>query len=133
VGAEGGRRLLVCVLAGAAWVMLGRRNRADLGFLQFLLSAQLGTKNMDLEIAHESYIEQYAIDTYFKYVYETLAHGSIVEDIDYHLHDKLLYHAGKLCIPRDGRVYVIRETHTSLISVHFGVGKTIAQLQHYCY
>jgi hypothetical protein len=56
-----------------------------------------------------------------------------VEDIDYHLHDKLLYHAGKLCIPRDERVYVIRETHTSLISIHFGVGKTIAQLQHYFY
>ena len=28
---------------------------------------------------------------------------------------------------------MIREAHTSLVSGHFGVGKTIAQLQRYCY
>ena len=37
-----------------------------------------------------------------------------------------LYNLGKLCIPRDERVNIIREAHTSLISGHFGVGKIIA-------
>jgi len=50
-------------------------------------------------LAHESYIEQYARDEYFKDVYETLIHGTKVEKIDYHVHDKFLYHLGKLCIP----------------------------------
>jgi hypothetical protein len=50
-------------------------------------------------LAHESYIEQYAKDAYFKDVYETLTHGTTVEELDYHVHDKLLYHLGKLCIP----------------------------------
>jgi hypothetical protein len=51
----------------------------------------------------------------------------------YYMHDNLLYHLGKLCIPRDERVNVIREAHTSLISGHFGVGKIVAQLQRYFY
>jgi hypothetical protein len=42
------------------------------------------------------------------------------------MHENLLYHLENLCIPRDERVNVIREAHTSLISSHFGVGKTIA-------
>jgi hypothetical protein len=50
-------------------------------------------------LAHESYIEQYARDEDFKDVYETLIHGTKVEELDYHVHDKLLYHLGKLCIP----------------------------------
>jgi hypothetical protein len=48
------------------------------------------------------------------------------------MHENLLYHLGKLCIPRDERVKVTREAHTSLISGHFGVGKIVAQLQRYC-
>jgi hypothetical protein len=56
-----------------------------------------------------------------------------VEELYYHIHDKLLYHLGKLCIPRDERVHVIREAHTSLIFGHFGIGKTVARLQYYCY
>jgi hypothetical protein len=49
------------------------------------------------------------------------------------MYDRLLYHLGKRCLPRDERVNVIREAHTSLISGHFGVVKTVAQLQRYCY
>lgn len=45
----------------------------------------------------------------------------------------MLYHLGKLCIPRDERVHEIKEAHTSPISSHFGVGKIVAQLKHYCY
>jgi hypothetical protein len=49
------------------------------------------------------------------------------------MYDNLLYHLGKLCIPRDERVNVIREAHTSLISGHFGVSKIVAQLHRYFY
>jgi hypothetical protein len=49
------------------------------------------------------------------------------------VHAKLLYHLGKLGIPRDERVHVIREVLTSLISGYFGVGKMVAQLKRYCY
>ena len=53
--------------------------------------------------------------------------------MDYHLKDQLLYHCGKLCIPQTKREKIIREVHTSLISGHFGVSKTVAQLQWFCY
>jgi hypothetical protein len=43
-------------------------------------------------LAHESYIEQYARDEYFKDVYETIIHGTRVGNLDYHVHDKFLYH-----------------------------------------
>jgi hypothetical protein len=42
------------------------------------------------------------------------------------VHDNLLYHFGKLCIPKYERVDVIIEAHTSLFYGHFKVGKTIA-------
>jgi hypothetical protein len=78
-------------------------------------------------LAHDNYVEQYARDEDFKDVYERLTHGSQVED--YCLQGKLLYHLNKLCIPKDERVHVIREAHTSLISGHFGIGKIVAHLQ----
>ena len=84
-------------------------------------------------VLHESYIEQYAQDVDFKDVYATLSHGKILEELDYHIKDQLLYHLGKLCIPQTERVKIIREAHTSLISGHFGVSKTVAQLQIFCY
>jgi len=66
-------------------------------------------------LAHESYIEQYAKDIDFKYVYESLTHGAQVEGVNYHVHDRLLYHIGKLCIPQGERVHVIREAHSSRV------------------
>ena len=48
---------------------------------------------------HESYIEQYAKDDNFKDVYEILIQGNHIEELDYHVHNKLLYHLGKLCVP----------------------------------
>jgi hypothetical protein len=84
-------------------------------------------------IMHESYVEQYALDVDFKEVYETLCHSNHVEELDYHLHNNLLYHLGKLCIPQGERINIIREAHSSLIAGHFGVGKTVANLQRYCY
>jgi hypothetical protein len=50
-------------------------------------------------LIHQSYIEQYARDEDFKDVYETLIHGTKVKELYYHVHDKLLHHLGKLCIP----------------------------------
>jgi hypothetical protein len=84
-------------------------------------------------IMHESYVEQYALDADFKEVYATLCHSNHVEELDYHVHDNLLYHLGKLCIPQGERINIIREAHSSLIAGHFGVGKTVANLQRYCY
>ena len=84
-------------------------------------------------VLHESYTEQYAQDIDFKYVYTTLSRGKKVEELDYHVKDRFLYHCGKLCIPKTERVNIIREAHTSLISSHFGVSKTVAQLQRFCY
>jgi hypothetical protein len=57
--------------------------------------ASIILKNASL--SHDIYVEQYAIDEYFKEVYEKLTHGAQVEN--YHLHGKLLYHLGNLCIP----------------------------------
>ena len=74
-----------------------------------------------------------ARDEDFKDVYEALTHGNQNEELDYHVHNNLLYHLRKLCIPRDERERVIRESHTSIVSSHFGVEKTIALLQRYCY
>ena len=84
-------------------------------------------------ITHESYIEQYVEDKDFKEVYATLSHGKRAEELNYQTKDKLVYHLGKLCIPKSERVHVIREAHTSLIAGHFGVDKTVAQLQRFCY
>jgi hypothetical protein len=53
--------------------------------------------------------------------------------LDYHVHDKILYHLGKLCIPQGERVNIIRESHSSLISIHFGVGKMVNNLKRYWY
>jgi hypothetical protein len=82
---------------------------------------------------HGSYVEKYSLDVYFKEVYVNLCHSNHVEELDYHVHDKILYHLGKLCIPQGERVNIIRETHSSLIPGHFGVSKTMANLQRYCY
>ena len=42
-------------------------------------------------------------------------HGSKNEELNNHVHDNLLNHLGKNCIPESGRGHLIREAHTSLI------------------
>jgi hypothetical protein len=91
------------------------------------ISTSTGLKNASL--AHDIYIEQYANDEYFKDVYDRLTCGSQVEN--FYVQDKLLYHMDKLCIPTNERVHVIKETHTSLVSGHFGVGETMARLKRF--
>jgi len=53
--------------------------------------------------------------------------------VDYHLRDGLLYRLDKLCVPKGERLPLIREDHTSKVAGHFGVGKTMANLQKYVY
>ena len=79
-------------------------------------------------VLHENYNEQYALDNDFQDVCASLSQGNQVEELDYHLHDNLLYHLGKLCIPQGERVNIIREVHTSLITGHFGVSKMVVHL-----
>jgi len=62
-----------------------------------------------------------------------LSHGSENGNIDFHMHDGLLFHLGKICIPNDKRNNLIREDHTSHILGHFGVRKMLANLLRYCY
>ena len=50
-------------------------------------------------IMHESYIKQYVNDSDFQDVYENLSKGNQSEELDYHVHNSLLYHLGKSCIP----------------------------------
>ena len=61
----------------------------------------------------------------------TLSQTNQVGELDYHVHDKFLYHLGKLCIPQGERFNIIREAHSSLVAGHFGVGKIVANLQGY--
>ena len=82
-------------------------------------------------LTHESYIEQYVEDKDFKKVYASLIHGK--QEENYYVHNQLLYHLSKLCIPEKERVHVIREAHSSLIAGHFGVSKTLSVLQNHCY
>jgi len=56
-------------------------------------------------LSHDSYVEQYVVDKYFKEVFAKLTHGAQVEN--YCLQGKLLYHLGKLCIPTSQRFHVI--------------------------
>lgn len=52
---------------------------------------------------------------------------------NYYLQGNLLYHLGKLCIPDDERVHVIQPSHTSVVSSHFGIEKTLCYLQRFYY
>ena len=66
-------------------------------------------------------------------MYASLREGNQVEENDYHMHNNLLFHLGKLFIPQGERLSVMREAHSSLIVGHFGVSKTVAHLQRFCY
>ena len=59
-------------------------------------------------IVHESYIEQYSHDVDFLDVYASLSEGNQVEEKDYHMHNNLLFHLGKLCIPQGERLSAMR-------------------------
>ena len=62
-----------------------------------IISASNLLKNYS--VVHESYIEQYAHDVDFQDVYASLSEGNQVEEKDYRMHNNLMFHLGKLCIP----------------------------------
>ena len=66
-------------------------------------------------------------------MYGSLSEGNQVEENNYHMHNKLLFHLRNLCIPQGERLSVMREAHSSLIVGQFGVSKTVVHLQRYCY
>lgn len=43
----------------------------------------------------------------FRDVFDALTKGIHNEGVEYHLHNNLLYHVGKICISKDERVDVI--------------------------
>ena len=71
-----------------------------------IISASTLLKNDS--VVHESYIEQYAHDIDFQDVYASLSEWNQVEVNDYHMYKNLLFHFGKLCIPKGGRLSVMR-------------------------
>ena len=95
------------------------------------LNASIVLQNSSLKL--EIYLEKYSTYFDFKDIYESLTHGTQVEEVNFHVHNMLLYHLGKLCIPQTERAHVIREAHSSRISGHFGVSKTMVKIKRYCY
>lgn len=95
------------------------------------LNASVVLQNSSLKL--EIYVEKYSTDVDFKDIYESLTHGTQVEEVNFHIHDRLLYHLGKLCIPQKESAHVIWEAHSSRIAGHFGVSKTMVQIQRYSY
>ena len=87
----------------------------------------------NISMVHEIFQEQYSNDENFKDIYVALIQGNHMEEKDYYVQNNLLYHLGKLCIPKDEHTHVIYEAHASLIVGHFGVSKTLDQLKKYCY
>ncbi|OMP09092.1 hypothetical protein COLO4_05809 [Corchorus olitorius] len=77
------------------------------------------------------YKEQYIEDTCFQNAYQQLEAGNNMDG--YHLEDGLLFKGGKLCVPSESRLKLIREAHHSLVAGHFGIHKTVANLQRYVY
>ena len=109
----------------------GAFNKFDDMLSRPIISATTLLKNDS--IVHESYIEQYASDVDFRDEYANLSEGNDVEEINYNLHNNLLFHMGKLCITQGERLSIMREAHSSLIVGHFGVSKIVAHLQRYRY
>ena len=74
-------------------------------------------------------------DPNFEEVYEKLSSSrSKYEDLDeFHLQNGLIYHFNALCVLVGERIGLTREAHTSKIAGHFGVRKTLYNLQRYVY
>ncbi|KAH9322556.1 hypothetical protein KI387_017195, partial [Taxus chinensis] len=71
----------------------------------------------------EAYGEAYAQDKYFGVKFQKLqSQGDEKKGIeDYYLKDRLLYRWGKLYVPKEERLLLMREAHTSKVVGHFGV------------
>lgn len=61
---------------------------------------------------HEGYKGKYVGDPNFQDIYHKLSNGNENGNIDFLVHDGLLFHSGKICIPIGEMNYLIREAHT---------------------
>jgi hypothetical protein len=81
---------------------------------------------------HDAYKEAYTKDD-FKEVFQQLQGQICVEEgdgkVDYHLQNGFLYNLKKLYVPKGERFQLTREAHTSKVARHFGVGKTVSNVQ----
>ena len=79
----------------------------------------------------------YHIDTDFKEAYEACQNPLLRNNspwLDYNLQEKLLFRRGQLCIPDSSmRENIIREKHSGGLARHFGIDKTLEQLNHFYY
>ncbi|GJY15488.1 transposable element [Tanacetum coccineum] len=81
--------------------------------------------------SHDEYASEYANDLDFIHVIEDLESGKPTE---YNWKGKLLYKGSVLCVPKMvERVHWMREAHTSKVAGHFGVTKTLQNLQRYVF
>ncbi|CAL9018650.1 unnamed protein product [Prunus brigantina] len=77
------------------------------------------------------YITSYDSDPEFKMFFDKLQRG---KPCQFEMKDGLMFKGKQLCIPNNGdRLQWIREAHTSRCAGHFGVDKTLLNLQRYVY
>jgi hypothetical protein len=50
------------------------------------------------------------------------------DKVDYYFKNVIIYKLDKLCVPKGERLHLNRESHTSKVVGHVGVGKTVAKL-----
>jgi hypothetical protein len=87
---------------------------------------------MHLEpFTHELLSEDYEGDEHFRGFYNQLKLERVVtvmEGNEYHLQDGFLNKLEKLCIPREKKVQLMREEHTSRVAGNFGMKRTMVNM-----
>jgi hypothetical protein len=82
---------------------------------------------------HGAFREAYIEYEYFKKVFQQLQSQIHIEKgdrkDDYNFQNGLLYKLDKHYVPKGERLHLIKEAYTSKVARHFGVGKTVANLQ----
>jgi hypothetical protein len=84
---------------------------------------------------HDAYKETYTKDEDFKDMFQQTQFQIHIEEgdrkDDYHFQNYLLYNIDKTHVPKGERMHLIRDVDMSKVEEHFGVGKTIVNLQRY--
>ncbi|CAL2277905.1 unnamed protein product [Prunus armeniaca] len=93
-------------------------------------SALLVAMQLQLVVLSE-YITSYDSDPEFKMFFDKLQRG---KPCQFEMKDGFMFKGTLICIPNNGdRLQWIREAHTSRCAGHFGVDKTLLNLQRYVY
>jgi hypothetical protein len=112
------------------------RNYKWLGFLQqfhLLIKYNKGATNKLAYMLSRPPLKEGHED--FRGFYKQLKERVVIvmEGNEYHLQYGLFYKLEKLCIPRDKRVQLMRESHTSRIIGNFDMTKIVENMQQYVY